>query len=532
MKKTLLILLLAALFAPLATTAQDKGTSDMWDFVNSFSCSTGRQHGVVYDGEYIYTCSWNKSSTVLSMFYKYDLEGNLLDEFDVPGLNNNDSYMRDMTYDGQYFYGCDAETGKIWCYDLHNKTLVNTNAIYTNFTQLGHCTYDPVYDAFWVGERGTGSSPNLMLDLKLVNRNGVVIKTATPQSLGGHTVHGTGYFTDESGAPHIYLFAVEGFTAHVFDYDIEADSMTPNYIFDFSVTPGWGMASSAGGAYIGECNGSIYFFGDVDRSPNLIGIYALGEYTPEPPTPPEGDIYLDFNDGINHWNTIDADGDGNCWELRQNWGNAENPYSLTSASVDIYTEDPLYPDNYLVTPYKLDCEQIVFSANIQDINHPAEHLAVAVSTTSGDDLEAFTIIWETEMTVKESGDWHDFNIDLREYQGQDIYVAILHTNCTNQFMVNIDDIVLYREYNSSWSANKSTVLSYNIYPNPAADMLMVESDINVNRYELYNLAGTMIQSKWIDAQTFSVDVRKLPAGAYLLKLTSDGMVQTQRFVKK
>ena len=27
----------------------------MWDFVNSFSCSTGRQHGVVYDGEYIYT---------------------------------------------------------------------------------------------------------------------------------------------------------------------------------------------------------------------------------------------------------------------------------------------------------------------------------------------------------------------------------------------------------------------------------------------------------------------------------------------
>ena len=26
----------------------------MWDFVTSFTCSTGRQHGVVYDGEYIY----------------------------------------------------------------------------------------------------------------------------------------------------------------------------------------------------------------------------------------------------------------------------------------------------------------------------------------------------------------------------------------------------------------------------------------------------------------------------------------------
>ena len=52
----------------------------MWDFITSFTCSTGRQHGVVYDGEYIYTSAWGKSSTVLSMFYKYDLEGNLIEE--------------------------------------------------------------------------------------------------------------------------------------------------------------------------------------------------------------------------------------------------------------------------------------------------------------------------------------------------------------------------------------------------------------------------------------------------------------------
>ena len=531
-KKTLLVLLLAAFIAPVAVQAQEKGTTDMWDFVTSFVCSTGRQHGVVYDGEYIYTCAWGKSSTVSSMFYKYDIQGNFIEEFDVPGVTNEDYYMRDMTYDGQYVYGCDAHSGNIWCYDLPNKTLVSSNTIHTNFTELGHCSYDPVYDAFWVGERASGSSPNLSLNLKLVSRSGQVLKTASTHNLGGHTVHGTGYFTDESGLAHLFLFAVEGFTAHVFDYEIEADAMNPEIIFDFSVTPGWSFACSAGGAYIGECDGSIYFFGDVDKSPNLIGIYALGDYTPEPPTPPEGDIYEDFNDGIIHWNLIDADGDGYNWEIRQNWGNSENPCSLTSASVDIYSEVPLFPDNYLVTPWKLDCEQIVFSANVQDITHPAEHIAVAVSTTEGDDPDEFEIIWETEMTVKEAGTWHDFNIDLRAYQGQEIYVAILHTNCTNQFMVNIDDIILFREFNPSWGVGENTVVSCSVYPNPTDDQVWVKSAQRVESYELYTITGAMVLRHNVDANDFGIDVSRMPAGTYLLKMHSEGLTQTYRFVKR
>ena len=530
MKKTLLIMLLVAMIAPMATMAQDKGTMGMWDFITSFSCSTGRQHGVVFDGEHIYTSAWGKSSNVLSMFYKYDMNGNLLEEFDIPGFDNSDNYLRDMTYDGQYFYGCDAHSGIIWCVDLHNKTLVGQ--INTSFTELGTCTYDPVHDAFWVGERATGSSPNLLLDLKLVGRNGTVIKTATAHNLGGHTVHGTGYFTDENGVAHLYLFAVQGYTAHVFDYYIEDDIVNTYNYFDFSFTPGWGAACSAGGAYIGEYNGLQCFFGDVDRSPNLIGIYALGEYTPVGPTPPEGDIHVDFNDGIIPWKTVDADGDGYCWQIRQNWGNTENPYSLTSASYDDLTETILYPNNFFVTPYKLDCEQVVFRACVQDVTAPAEHVAVAVSTTDGTDDSQFSIVWETEMTAKAAGSWYDFNVDLRDYQGTDIYVAIVHTHCSNQFMLNIDDITLFRQYNSTWDVSEATTISCNVYPNPACEILTVESGDVVSQYEVYNMAGAMIMNKPVNDSKFNIDVRDLPAGAYLVKMTSEGLVQTRRFVKK
>ena len=516
-----------ALAFAMPSAIQAQAPRDMWDFVTAFSCSTGRQHGVVSDGEFIYTSAWGKSSDVQSMFYKYDLEGNLIEEFDVPGIESSDNYLRDMTYDGQYVYGCDAHSSIIWCYDLRNKALVGQ--INTSFNELGTCSYDPENDAFWVGERATGNSPNLHLDLKLIDRNGTVIRTATAHNLGGHTVHGTGYFTDKDGVHHLYLFAVEGFTAHVFDYNIDDDSMTPNYIFDFSVTPGWGYACTAGGAFIGDYNGATCFFGDVDKSPNLIGIYALGDYTPTPPTPPAGDLFFDFNDGIMEWTTIDADGDGYNWEMRRNWGNAQNPYSVTSASYDDYTGTTLYPKNYLVSPYKLDCEEITFLASAQDASNPAEHFGVAVSTegnTNGDD---FTIVWEADMTAKAAGQWYHYDVDLRAYQGQDIYVAIVHFNCSDQFMLNIDDITLYRTYDNV-ADNIASVLT--VYPNPATNHISVMSNETVEQYEIYDMTGALLRRQEAGSNLFDIDVRELPAGTYLVTLRTKGTVTTRRFVKK
>ena len=517
MKKHLLLLLALTFVMPSAIQAQ--ASRDMWDFITSFSCSTGRQHGVVYDGEYIYTSSWGKSSTVQSMFYKYDLDGNLIEEFDVPGIDYSDNYMRDMTFDGQYVYGCDAHSGTIWCYDLPNKALVGQ--INTSLYELGTCTYDPDFDAFWVGARATGSSPNLHLDLNLVDRSGSIIRTATAHNLGGHSVHGTGYFTDEDGVHHLYLFAVEGFTAHVFDYNIDADTMDPNYIFDFSVTPGWGPACSAGGAFIGECNGSICFFGDVDKSPNLIGIYALGEYIPTPPTPPEGNIFFDFNDGIMTWTTIDADGDGYCWEMRRNWGDNENPYSVTSASQSV-SSGALTPENYLVTPYKLDCEEITFIACAQDAQYPAEHFGVAVSTTGNTDANDFTIVWEAEMTAKTPGAWYYYEVDLRAYQGQDIYVAIVHFNCTNQFMLNIDDVMLYRTYDGLADNITSTLP---VYPNPSNGAVVIEG---TGTLVVTNALGQLILTRDIENQT----TLTLPIGLYFVRLENKEGVSVNKIIVK
>ena len=42
----------------------------------------------------------------------------------------------------------------------------------------------------------------------------------------------------------------------------------------------------------------------------------------------------------------------------------------------------------------------------------------------------------------------------------------------------------------------------------------------------------MVASKTVGEQSFEVNVSEMPAGTYLIKIMSEGMVQTKRFVKR
>jgi hypothetical protein len=176
----------------------------------------------------------------------------------------------------------------------------------------------------------------------------------------------------------------------------------------------------------------------------------------------------------------------------------------------------------LVSPYKLDCEESSFIACAQDATNPAEHFGVAVSTTGNIDANDFSLVWETDMTAKAPGEWHYYEVDLREYQGQDIYVAIVHFNCSNQFMLNIDDIMLYRTYNGL-TDNTTTLLS--VYPNPSEGDAIVEG---TGKLLVINALGQQILSRDIDDQT----TLTLPAGLYFIRLENGNGVSVNKLVVK
>ena len=168
-------------------------------------------------------------------------------------------------------------------------------------------------------------------------------------------------------------------------------------------------------------------------------------------------FYDDFEEGLDQWTTIDADGDGFNWQVNTTWGGHDSQSMARSASWDPATQSPLTPDNYLVTP-RIPLGGVVrFYARAQDNCYAAEHFGVAVSTSGNTNASAFTTIQEWTMDAKgggaktevtrsgnrTQGNWYEYTVDLSAYAGQQGYVAIRHFGCTDMFYLNVDDFGVY-----------------------------------------------------------------------------------------
>ena len=211
-----------------------------------------------------------------------------------------------------------------------------------------------------------------------------------------------------------------------------------------------------------------------------------GEETPGPGPGGDADTFtVDFDGGMPAgWTTIDSDGDGYGWVL----GSACNGIYLDggnlsgtghNSSTDLMTSGsysnvvgPLTPDNYLVSPQVTLAAGSTFSfwACAQDANYAAERFGVFVSDNGTSD---WTSVQEWTMTAKggsgvmsygrggntrAQGTWHQYTVDLSAYAG-DKYIAIRHFDCTDMFLLNVDDI----ELSAGAKSNRATIEQYNVY---------------------------------------------------------------------
>ena len=161
-------------------------------------------------------------------------------------------------------------------------------------------------------------------------------------------------------------------------------------------------------------------------------------------------LSFDFEDGtLQGWTTLDADGDGHCWEPSiGGMGHNSNGMAL-SYSRDYATGDSLAPNEYLVSPRLVlneDYSLISLWVIPLDESQPAEHWALSISTTVNDDPMAFTTLQEWTLTFNpfHPGEWTQYSVDLTQYAGQEVYVAIRHFFWegfeTSQSAICVDDI--------------------------------------------------------------------------------------------
>ena len=166
---------------------------------------------------------------------------------------------------------------------------------------------------------------------------------------------------------------------------------------------------------------------------------------------------FNFDNGtLTGWVTIDADGDGNTWRNSKGYLDDENGHNGSTyfALSHSFINDvgAVHPDNYLATAQKYAItagSKISFWACAQDEEWPAEHFGVAVSTSGNTSGSSFTTISEWTLSAKNGrhgeramrqSTWKKYEADLSEYAGQEVYIAIRHFNCTDQYILDIDDI--------------------------------------------------------------------------------------------
>lgn len=154
-----------------------------------------------------------------------------------------------------------------------------------------------------------------------------------------------------------------------------------------------------------------------------------------------------------------------------------------------------------------------------------EKYNVLVSETD-DNLESFKMIGSTREAPEEA--WTEVSVDLSEYAGKDVYLAI---QCVSEdaFVFMLDDITVSK---GDASVAENAVAMLSLYPNPATDMIVISSGgSEIESVDIYNAAGAMIYSSQAsDGNSFRYNVSSLDAGIYFAKVaTSDG-TKVMRFI--
>ena len=170
-------------------------------------------------------------------------------------------------------------------------------------------------------------------------------------------------------------------------------------------------------------------------------------------------------------------------------GHNESTGFILSGSYSNVTSTAITPDNWLITPAinLTGIASLSFWVCGQDASFSAEHYGVYISTTTNTDTSAFTLLYEATIgQTREQTAWENHTINLSAYNGETVYIAFRHFNCSDEFLLNLDDVEVSLVPSSpAILANPSTVTMSAMVGIPVYTTVQVDG---------YNLTSTITVS--------------------------------------
>ncbi len=216
------------------------------------------------------------------------------------------------------------------------------------------------------------------------------------------------------------------------------------------------------------------------------------------------------------WTTIDNDNDTYNWFVIDNVTYAHTG-SKCAGSDSWYNNVPLTPDNFLVSPQFMVSEEtgiLKWWVAGQDPDYVADHYGVFISTTGYAAADFTTSLYDETISTSE---WLEREVDLSAYMGQQVYIAFRHFNCTDMYVMKIDDISLSAIATepiatvtpASWNAGSvvlgNTALSGNIFSikNTGTGVLTISALTDLSGTEFSTSLETAINLAANESHAFS-----------------------------
>ena len=245
--------------------------------------------------------------------------------------------------------------------------------------------------------------------------------------------------------------------------------------------------------------------------------------------------FEDTNATYDCWKFYDADQDGIGWFTSYGQFQNQETYGHESYgamfSFSYYsngqTGRALTPDDWAFTPaIAVPAEgnySLSWYARGIDPNYAGEYYSVYVTTTAAPD-ESLEAVYSDSTTAT----WEQQIVNLADYAGQTVYIAFRHHNCTDKYALAVDKIRVGVAGNENEGIDNAAAIDINIYPNPASEVINIAAE-GVRLVEMLDVNGRVVLESRIGG---AIDLSSLASGVYMVRVTTDAGVSTEKVVKQ
>lgn len=146
----------------------------------------------------------------------------------------------------------------------------------------------------------------------------------------------------------------------------------------------------------------------------------------------------------------------------------------------------------------------------------------------GDDVEHETIITPT------FNGWNHVSAPISAMTGlttkSNIAQLIFASSPSGASVVYIDNVLFSKKAVVGIESNKSVNIS--VYPNPSNGILNIKAEKNIQKVEVFNAMGQLVNSLKANANNATLDLSDLPNGLYTVNAVVDGSNNISKFIKE